>query len=70
MDIGFKDDIPDDLHTADGFSRNIDKYCNHPGIIKIRERIQMHHYFYVTDVNDKHIENNLQTIDPKSPRLR
>ena len=39
MDIGFKDDIPDDFHTADGFVRIIDKHCNHQSIIKIREHI-------------------------------
>ena len=33
MDIGFKDDIPDDFKTADGFAKIIDKYSNHPSII-------------------------------------
>ena len=37
MDIGFKDDFPDDLKTADGFAKIIDKHSNHPSIIKIRK---------------------------------
>ena len=28
MDIGFKDDIPDDFQTADGFARIFDKHSN------------------------------------------
>ena len=36
MDIGFKDDMPDDFKTADGFAKIIDKHSNHPSIIKIR----------------------------------
>ena len=65
MDIGFKDDIPDDFLTADGFARIIDKHCNHPSIIKIREHIQTQHYFYFTAVNDNHIEKNMQNMNPK-----
>ena len=65
MDIGFKDDIPDDFLTADGFARIIDKHCNHPSIIKIREHIQTQHYLYFTAVNDKHIEKIMQKMDPK-----
>ena len=38
MDIGFKDDIPDDFQTADGFAKIIDKHANHPSVFKIRER--------------------------------
>ena len=64
MDIGFKDDILDDFLTADGFARIIDKHCNHPSIIKIREHIQTQRYFYFTTVNDKHIEKNMQKMDP------
>ena len=64
MDIGFKDDIPDDFLTADGFARLIDKHCNHPSIIKIREHIQTQRYFYFTTVNDKHIEKNMQKNGP------
>ena len=30
MDIGFKDDIPADFQTADGFAKMIDKHSNHP----------------------------------------
>ena len=65
MDIGFKDDIPDDFLTADDFARIIDKHCNHPSIIKIREHIKTQHYFYFTAVNDKHIEKIMQKMDPK-----
>ena len=65
MDIGFKDDIPDDFLTADGFARIINKHCNHPSIIKIREHIKTQHYFYFTAVNDKHIEKIMQKMDPK-----
>ena len=65
MDIGFKDDIPDDFLTADDFGRIIGKHCNHPSIIKIREHIQTQHYFYFTTVNDKHIEKIMQKMDPK-----
>ena len=36
MDIGFKDDIPDDIQTADGIARIIDKPSNHPGVTKIK----------------------------------
>ena len=54
-----------DFLTADGFARIIDKHCNHPSIIKIREHIQTQHYFYFAAVNDKHIEKNMQKMDPK-----
>ena len=39
MDISFKNDIPDDFKTADGFTKIIDKHSNHPSIIKIGENI-------------------------------
>ena len=65
MDIGFKDDIPDDFQTADGFARIIDKHSNHPSVIKIRENIHTQHYFYFTAVNDKDIEKLMQRMDPK-----
>ena len=65
MDIGFKDDIPDDFKTADGFAKIIDKYSSHPSIIKIRENIQTLHHFYFTAVNDKYIEKLMQRMDPK-----
>ena len=65
MDIGFKDDIPDDFQTADGFARIIDKHSNHPSVIKIREGIQTQHYFYFTAVNDKEIEKLMQRMDPQ-----
>ena len=65
MDIGFKDDIPDDFQTADGFARIIDKHSNHPSVIKIRENIHTQHYFYFTAVNDKNIEKLMQRMDPK-----
>ena len=38
MDIGFKDDIPDDFKTAVGFDKIIDKHSNHPSIIKIKRK--------------------------------
>ena len=44
MDIGLKYDIPDDYHTADGLARIIDKHCNHPYFIKIREHIQTQYF--------------------------
>ena len=50
MDIGFKDDIPDDFHTADGLAKIIDKHYNHPSVIKIRENIRTRQYFYFTTV--------------------
>ena len=65
MDIGFKDDIPDDFQTADGFAKIIDKHANHPSVIKIRENIQTQQYFYFTAVNDKYIEKLMQRMDPK-----
>ena len=65
MDIGFKDDIPDDFKTADGFAKIIDKHSNHPSIIEIRENIQTLHNFYFTAVNDKYIEKLMQRMDPK-----
>ena len=34
----FKNDIPDDFKTADGFAKIIDKHSNHPSIIKIYKR--------------------------------
>ena len=30
VDIGFKEDIPDDFQTADGFAKIIGKHYNHP----------------------------------------
>ena len=65
MDIGFKDDIPDDFQTADRFDKIIDKHANHPSVIKIRENIQTQQYFYFTAVNDKYIEKLMQRMDPK-----
>ena len=65
MDIGFKDDIPDDFQTAGGFANIIDKHANHPSVIKIRENIQTQEYFYFTAVNDKYIEKLMQRMDPK-----
>ena len=65
MDIGFKDDIPDDFKTADGFAKIINKHSNHPSIIKIRENIQTLHQFHFTAVNDKYIEKLMQRMDPK-----
>ena len=58
MDIGFKDDIPDDFQTADGFAKIIDKHHNHPSIIKIRENIRTRQYFYFTAANG----NDMATI--------
>ena len=55
VDIGFKDDVPDDFQTADGFAKIIDKHANHPSVIKIKENIQTQQYFYFTAVNDKYI---------------
>ena len=66
MDIGFKDDIPDDFKTADGFAKIIDKHSNHPSIIKIRENIQTLHHFYFTAVNGKYIEKLMQRVDPQN----
>ena len=37
MDIGFKDDIPDDFQTADGFAKIIDKQSNHPSLTRSRK---------------------------------
>ena len=37
--IGFDDSIPPDFYTSHGFSAMIDKHCNHPSIVKIRENI-------------------------------
>ena len=68
MDIGFKDDIPDDFQTADGFAKIIDKHANHPSVIKIKENIQTQQYFYFPAVNDKYIEKIMQRMDPKRPR--
>ena len=51
--------------AADGFARIIDKHCNHPSIIKIREHIKAQHYFYFTAVNNKHIDKIMQKMDPK-----
>ena len=65
MDIGFKDDIPDDFQTADGFAKIIDKHANHPSVIKIRENIETQQYFYFTAVNDKYTEKLMQRMDPK-----
>ena len=71
MDIGFKNDIPDDFKTADGFANIIDKHSNHQSIIKIRENIQTLHHFYFTAVNDKYIDKLMQRMDPiKSSGLR
>ena len=67
MDIGFKDDIPDDANTADGFAKVIDKHYNHPSIIKIKENIQTLHYFHFTAVNDKYIEKLMLRMDPNIP---
>ena len=68
MDIGFKEDIPDDFKTADGFAKIIDKHSNHPSIIKIRENIQKLHHFYFIAVNDKYIEKLMQRMDPKKAK--
>ena len=65
MDIGFKDDIPDDFQTADGFTKIIDKHANHPSVTKIRENIQTQQYFYFTAVSDKYIEKIMQRMEPK-----
>ena len=65
MDIGFKDDIPDDFQTADGFARIIDKHSNHPSVTKIKENVQTQHYFNFTAVNDKDIEKLIQRMDPQ-----
>ena len=65
MDIGFKDDIPDDFQTADGFARIIDKHSNHPSVTKIKENVQTQHYFNFTAVNDKDIDILIQRMDPK-----
>ena len=65
MDIGFKDDIPDDFQTGDGFAKIIDKHHNHPSVIKIRENIRTRQYFYFTTVNDQDIEKLIQKMDPK-----
>ena len=59
MDIGFKDEIPDDFKTADGFAKIIDKHSNHPSIIKFRENIQTLHHFFFTAVNDKYTQTNI-----------
>ena len=57
MDIGFKDDIPDDFQAADGSTNIIDKHYIHPSVHKIRQNLQMLHYFYFIVVNNKGIGN-------------
>ena len=47
MDIGFKDDIPDDFKTADGFAKIIDKHYNHPSIKK-SEKIYKRCIIYIS----------------------
>ena len=60
IDIGFKDDIPDDFQTADVLAKIIDKHYNHPSVIKIRENKRTQQYFYFTAVNDKDKMNGPQ----------
>ena len=37
--ISFDDSIPPDFYTPHGFSAMINKHCQHPSIVKIRENI-------------------------------
>ena len=63
--IGFDDSIPPDFYTSHGFSAMIDKHCNHPSIVKIRENISNDLVFNFQCANAHDISKIIKSFDGK-----
>ena len=63
--IGFDDSIQPDFYTSHGFSAMIDKHCNHPSIVKIREKISSDLVFNFQCVNAHDISKIIKRCDGK-----
>ena len=63
--IGFDDSIPPDFYTPHGFSTMINKHCQHPSIVKIRENISNELVFDFQCVNAHDISNIIKSFDGK-----
>ena len=64
-DIGFDDSIPPDFYTTHGFSAMINKHCQHPSIVKIRENISNDLVFDFQCVNAHDISKIIKSFDGK-----
>ena len=51
----------------DYISNIIEKFKNHPSIIKIKENVNVDTYFYFTTVDELVINNNIYSLDKKKP---
>ena len=56
--IGFDDTIPTDYYTDVGFSSIINKYCRHPGIVKINENTLNKTSFQFERINSQDVKNH------------
>ena len=63
--IRFDDSIPPDFYTSYGFSTMINKHCNHPSIVKIRENISNDLVFNFQCVNAHDISKIIKSFDGK-----
>ena len=63
--IGFDDSIPPDFYKSHGFSAMIDKHCNHPSIVKIRENLSNELVFNFQCVNAHDISKIIKSFDGK-----
>jgi len=63
--IGFIDDIPDDYDTDEGFQRMLDKYEDHPSILKIKENVNFDSEFNFCPVSVSHVQDIMTKMDSK-----